>query len=148
MVEHGADWARGLTGRALGEALAAEAAEQLSFGSTEGRAELAAVLRAAAADEAAMATFFALVGPAGLLDLIVTAASGDTATLDLPMQVRDALVRAAAAGDLADGYGRDLVRAAVAENERAGGMGDGGLALAFLFHGGDLPGPIVARGHR
>ena len=50
---------------------------------------------------------------------------------------------AARAGDLPAGYGRQLVHAARTENERAGGMGDGGLALSFLFHGRDLPGAIV-----
>ena len=143
------DWARGLTGAALGEALAAHATELLTFGTAEGSAELAATLRRHADDEDAMATFFATLGAAGLLDLIVTAATGDPERIDLPLRLRDAFARRRARPAASPaGYGRELVRAAVAENERAGGMGDGGLALSFLFHGGDLPGRDRRRGHR
>jgi hypothetical protein len=137
----GPPWAHGLAGRALGAAMAAEAEELLWAGSPARQAELVAVLRAHAADDEAMAVFCSTLGADALLDLVVSTAGGDD--IALALQLRGALTHVAAAGDLPTGFGRQLVRAAQVQGERAGGMGDGGLALSFLFHGGDLPGALV-----
>jgi hypothetical protein len=139
----GPSWIGRLAGDALGTALAARAAELASSGTPADVAALVAALRHAAGDEEAEATFVTTLGAEGLLHLVVVQATVDTDSIALPLVLRDCLVRTARADGLPDGFGRQLVQAAVVLHERSGGTGDVGLALSFLFHGGDLPGDVV-----
>ena len=135
-------WARGTSGAELGRAVA-EQARQLAAGHRDELvADLIAALRLAATDDAAMAAFFATLGPADLLRLLTNLATVDQRAIELPLLLRERFVAAANRGDLPVGFGRDLVRSAAARQEHRR-TGDAGLAVSFLVHGADLPGRLV-----
>ena len=135
-------WARGTSGAELGRRLAGQAVELAAGYRDELVADLIAVLRAAASDDAAIAAFFATLAPADLLRLLTNLATVDQQVIELPLLLRECFVQAANGGDLPAGFGRDLVRsaAAIQEHRRSG---DAGLVVSFLVHGGDLPGRLV-----
>lgn len=136
-------WADGLVGRALGVAIAEHAVDLMSRYRDELADELLVVLLGAASDEAAAASLLEALGPHGLLHLVTTLGTVEHSSLELPLALRAVLAHAATSGSLPDDFGRGLVRAAVAQHEQRGRTGDAGLALSFLFHGGDLPEELI-----
>ena len=146
-VDHGAPaWARGThAAPSSAAALAAQAPCELAARLTANElvADLIAALRAAAADDAAMATFFATLGPAGLLASSTNRRPSTSEAIELPLLLRERFVQAADGGDLPAGYGRDLVARRRTEHEQPAAWATAGWRCRSSFHGGDLPGPLV-----
>jgi hypothetical protein len=131
------------SGGALGVALAEQATDLLAWYDERRANDLLAALRVAAGDDAAASAFVETLGPAGLLQLVTVLATVDPSSIALPSALRELFVSVAASDALPPDFGRDLVRAAAAAHERWGRTGDAGLALSFLFHGGDVPEDVL-----